>query len=294
MSARKTALRAARTLVPALVLMLITVLAAGCFKGEANLTIRGDGSAALKTTLLGTDFLKEAIVEATNEMKKKDPSAAVKEISEGDKKGFEITSEFSDMKTLAEKGGDLFTRRDGEALGIQEKKTWFYDAYALDLYAGSDEKGNSADSGSDPAAAAMMKSFLDQIHYEFCLTLPGSPEKHNAERTEEGGKVLRWDLSPTLAAGGDKHIQAEFRLWNKAHIALTAAVALLSLALAVLFFVMRQKSEPEKRGVKLIFALLFTALTLAVLAFSAWQMATAPEFTAEDSISPAYVKDAAK
>ena len=293
MSAKKSFLQAARTLIPVLFLLIITVFTTGCFKGEANLTIHDDGSAALKTRLLGTDFLKEAIIEATNEMKKKDSAAVVKEISEGDKTGFEITSEYPDMKTLAEKGGDLFTRRDGKAAGIQQKKTWFYDAYALDLYAGPSETGNDAD-GDDPAAAAMMKGFLDQIHYEFCLTLPEAPEKHNADRTEDGGKTLRWDLAPTLTAGGDKHIQAAFRLWNKPHIMLTAAVAIVSLALAILFFILRQKSAPEKRGMKQILAIVFAVLALVVFAFSAWQLTAAFGFAAEDSISPAYVKDVAK
>jgi len=293
MSAKKFAWERAWTLVSVLFLLLITVFTVGCFKGEANLTIRADGSAALKTRLLGTDLLKESIVEATNEIRKKDSSAQVKEISEGDKTGFEITSEYPDMKTLAEKGGDLFTRREGKAAGIQQKKTWFYDAYALDLYAGPSETGNDAD-GDDPAADAMMKGFLNQIHYEFCLTLPEVPEKHNADRTEDGGKTLRWDLAPTLAAGGDKHIQVEFRLWNKPHIVLTAAVAIVSLALAVLCFILRQKSAPEKRGMKQILAIVFAVLALAVFAFSAWQLTTASGFAAEDSISPAYVKDAAK
>ena len=293
MAAKAYVLRRARTLVPVLFLLLVTVFTAGCFKGEANLTIRADGSAALKTRLLGTDFLKEAIIEATNEMKKKDSAAVVKEISEGDKTGFEITSEYPDMKTLAEKGGDLFTRRDGKAAGIQQKKTWFYDAYALDLYAGPNETGNDADS-DDPAADAMMKGFLDQIHYEFCLTLPEAPEKHNADRTEDGGKTLRWDLAPTLTAGGDKHIQAEFRLWNKPHIMLTAAVAIVFLALTVLFVILRQKSDAGERGKKLILAIVFAVLALAVLAFSAWQLTAAFGFAAEDSISPAYVKDVAK
>ena len=293
MSAKKSFLQAARTLIPALCLLIITVSTAGCFKGEANLTIRADGSAALKTRLLGTDFLKEAIIEATNEMKKKDSAAVVKEISEGDKTGFEITSEYPDMKTLAEKGGDLFTRRDGKAAGIQQKKTWFYDAYALDLYAGPNETGNDADS-DDPAADAMMKGFLDQIHYEFCLTLPEVPEKHNADRTEDGGKTLRWDLAPTLTAGGDKHIQAEFRLWNKPHIMLTAAVAIVFLALTVLFVILRQKSDAGERGKKQILAIVFAVLALVVFAFSAWQLTAAFGFAAEDSISPAYVKDVAK
>lgn len=290
MTEKRTGPRSVKNFIPVLLLMLITVFTAGCFKGEANLTIRADGSAALKTKLLGTDFLKEAITESANELKRKDSAATVKEISEGEYKGFEVTSEFPDMKTLAEKGGDLFTRRDGEAAGIQEKKKWFYDAYAFDFYAGPNEKGNQTDN-SDPESAAMMKSFLDQIRYEFCLTLPTVPANHNADRVDEGGKTLHWDLSPTLSSGGEKHMKVEFRLWNKTHIALTAAFALISLALTVLFVVLSLTSEPEKRLVKQVCAGVFTVLTLVIFAFSAWQMMADSEFTAKDSISPAYVQD---
>ena len=119
MQTEKSVMQRGRSLLLALSFVLLTVFTAGCFKGEANLTIRADGSSALKTTLLGTGILTDSIVEAANTLLKKDPAATVKEISEGDKKGFEVTSEFPDMKALAEKGGDLFTRRDGEAAGIR-------------------------------------------------------------------------------------------------------------------------------------------------------------------------------
>lgn len=289
MQTEKSVMQRGRSLLLALSFVLLAVFTAGCFKGEANLTIRADGSSALKTTLLGADILTDSIVEAANTLLKKDPAATVKEISEGDKKGFEVTSEFPDMKALAEKGGDLFTRRDGEAAGIRQKTTWFYDAYAFDLYAGPGEKENRGEGASDPEMEAMMKGFLDQIRYEFSLTLPGAPTKHNADSADEGGKTLRWDLSPTLVSGGEKHIQAEFRLWNKAHIALTAALGILFFSLTVVFFILRQTSEPEKRGMKQGIAIACAVLTLAVCAFSAWQLLSAPTFTAEDSISPAYM-----
>ena len=62
MSAKKSFLQAARTLIPALCLLIITVSTAGCFKGDANLTIHDDGPAALKTRLLAPAFLKEALL----------------------------------------------------------------------------------------------------------------------------------------------------------------------------------------------------------------------------------------
>ena len=42
------------------------------------------------------------------------------------------------------------------------------------------------------------------------------------------------------------------------------------------------------------FTIVFAVLALVVFAFSAWQLTAAFGFAAEDSISPAYVKDAAK
>lgn len=271
------------TIFAALCLLLAALLSAGCFKGQANLSIHEDGSCTFKSTLLGTDFIRQAIDENKDELLKNDPNAKIREITEGDKKGFEVISEFPDMKTLAEKGGGLFARQDDKCLGVMEKKTWFYDAYALDLWVGSSDENTSE---TDPQAQAMMQSFLSQIQYEFRLDLPVIPESHNAETVEAEGKTLHWDLSPTLASQQEKHIKVEYRLWNKTHIALTAVLGLTCLVLAVVMLAMRQEDESRKRRNRLL-AALFLVIALAIGAFSAYAALQPFTLTAQDSISPA-------
>ena len=166
-------MRSSKTVIfAALCLLLAALLSAGCFKGQANLAVHEDGSCTFKSTLLGADFIRQAIDENKDELLKNDPNAKIREITEGDKKGFEVISEFPDMKTLAEKGGKLFARQDGKCLGIMEKKTWFYDAYSFDLWVGSSQEEPTAE--VDPQAQAMMQGFLSQIQYEF--RLPSSPK----------------------------------------------------------------------------------------------------------------------
>ncbi len=268
----------------ALCLLLAALLSAGCFKGQANLAVHEDGSCTFKSTLLGADFIRQAIDENKDELLKNDPNAKIREITEGDKKGFEVISEFPDMKTLAEKGGKLFARQDGKCLGIMEKKTWFYDAYSFDLWVGSSQEEPTAE--VDPQAQAMMQGFLSQIQYEFRLDLPVIPESHNAETVEAEGKTLHWDLSPTLASQPEKHIKAEYRRWNKMHIALPAVLILAFLTLAVVMLAMRQEEESGKRRNQLL-AALFLVIAPAIGAFSAYAALQPPTLTAQDSISPA-------
>ena len=161
------------SLLSALLVVICTIFTSGCFKGSADLTIREDGTSTLKTTILGADLVSSAVAEAKDEVMKSNPSATVKDVQEDDKKGFEIIAEYPDMRTLAEKGGKIFARVPGKGEGIQEKKTWFYDMYAFDLYVGAKEENSGDD--SDPQMQAILKGFLDQIKYDFYMHLPVVP-----------------------------------------------------------------------------------------------------------------------
>ena len=158
------------SLLSALLVVICTIFTSGCFKGSADLTIREDGTSTLKTTILGADLVSSAVAEAKDEVMKSNPSATVKDVQEDDKKGFEIIAEYPDMRTLAEKGGKIFARVPGKGEGIQEKKTWFYDMYAFDLYVGAKEENNGDD--SDPQMQAIMKGFLIRLNTTFICIFP--------------------------------------------------------------------------------------------------------------------------
>lgn len=271
------------SLLSALLVVICTIFTSGCFKGSADLTIREDGTSTLKTTILGADLVSSAVAEAKDEVMKSNPSATVKDVQENDKKGFEIIAEYPDMRTLAEKGGKIFARVPGKGEGIQEKKTWFYDMYAFDLYVGAKEE-NSGDN-SDPQMQAILKGFLDQIKYDFYMHLPVVPDKNNADSVQDGGKTLHWNLSATLTENANKHISVEYRVWNKLHIALSAALGGIFVVLAIVFFVLLKKSE-EKAGAKKLAAFACILLAAAVIVVSAWQATQTVVFTTQDSLSP--------
>ena len=271
------------SLLSALLVVICTIFTSGCFKGSADLTIREDGTSTLKTTILGADLVSSAVAEAKDEVMKSNPSATVKDVQEDDKKGFEIIAEYPNMRTLAEKGGKIFARVPGKGEGIQEKKTWFYDMYAFDLYVGAKEENSGDD--SDPQMQAILKGFLDQIKYDFYMHLPVVPDKNNADSVQDGGKTLHWNLSATLTENANKHISVEYRVWNKLHIALSAALGGIFVVLAVVFFVLLKKTE-GKAGAKKLAAFACILLAAAVIAVSAWQATQTVVFTTQDSLSP--------
>ena len=271
------------SLLSALLVVICTIFTSGCFKGSADLTIREDGTSTLKTTILGADLVSSAVAEAKDEVMKSNPSATVKDVQEDDKKGFEIIAEYPDMRTLAEKGGKIFARVPGKGEGIQEKKTWFYDMYAFDLYVGAKEENSGDD--SDPQMQAILKGFLDQIKYDFYLHLPVVPDKNNADSVQDGGKTLHWNLSATLTENANKHISVEYRVWNKLHIALSVALGGIFVVLAIVFFVLLKKTE-GKAGAKKLAAFACILLAAAVIAVSAWQATQTVVFTTQDSLSP--------
>ena len=263
--------------------ILLALFTGGCFRGEAHLSVHADGSCTLKSTLLGMDFIGQSLAKHKDEIMKNDPYARFREIAENGKTGFEIISDFPDMKALAKRGGPLFARRDGKCLGLLEKKTWLYDAYMFDLCP-DDAIGEGGQ--TDPQVHALMQGFLPQIQYDFRLALPVPAESHNADGVERDGQELRWDLSSTLTSGQEKHICVTYRIWNKMHIALTAGLALLFPGLSAAVFFRRQEDAEEEGRRRLLPAALCGGLALAIIAFSAYMVLCPPTLTAQDSISP--------
>ena len=132
--------------------------------------------------------------------------------------GYEVTVSYPDIETLAAKGGDMFTAVEGRNAGAVVAKSWFYDTYTFDLFV----KGEEMDTGAqDPESKKMVQSMLDQIQYRFTLNLPVKPETQNADSVSSDGKSLTWDLKATIAEGKDIQMQASYRIYNQAHIALT-------------------------------------------------------------------------
>ena len=195
------------------------------------------------TRMVGNMFAAEALKGSKDEFIKENPAAVVKEVQDGDMTGYEIEVSYPDIATLSAKGGDMFTAMEGRNAGVTVTRSWFYDAYTFDLFA----KGEETDMGAqDPESKKMVQGMLDQVQYNFTLNLPAKPETQNADIVAGDGKSLTWNLKKTISEGKDVRMQASYRIYNQAHIALTVGIIVLALLLAGGFLYMRRRKQADE------------------------------------------------
>lgn len=224
-------------------LIVFSLAAAGCIKAEESVTIKEDGSSTMVTRMVSNMFAAEALKATKNEFVAENPDAVVKDVNDGDMTGYEVTVSYPDIETLAAKGGDMFTAVEGRNAGVTVTRSWFYDAYTFDLFA----KGEETDMGAqDPESKKMVQGMLDQVQYNFTLNLPVKPETQNADSIAGDGKSLTWNLKKTISEGKDVRMQASYRIYNQAHIALTVGIIVLALLLAGGFLYMRRRKQADE------------------------------------------------
>ena len=210
-------------------LIVFSLAAAGCIKAEESVTIKEDGSSTMVTRMVGNMFAAEALKATKNEFVAENPDAVVKDVNDGDMTGYEVTVSYPDIETLAAKGGDMFTAVEGRNAGVTVTRSWFYDMGA-----------------QDPESKKMVQGMLDQVQYNFTLNLPVKPETQNADSVAGDGKSLTWNLKKTISEGKDVRMQASYRIYNQAHIALTVGIIVLALLLAGGFLYMRRRKQADE------------------------------------------------
>ena len=202
-------------------LIVFSLAAAGCIKAEESVTIKEDGSSTMVTRMVGNMFAAEALKATKNEFVAENPDAVVKDVNDG----------------------DMFTAVEGRNAGVTVTRSWFYNAYTFDLFA----KGEETDMGAqDPESKKMVQGMLDQVQYNFTLNLPVKPETQNADSVAGDGKSLTWNLKKTISEGKDVRMQASYRIYNQAHIALTVGIIVLALLLAGGFLYMRRRKQADE------------------------------------------------
>ena len=77
------------------------------------------------------------------------------------------------------------------------------------------------------------------------MTLPVAPTSSNADRSENDGKQLTWNLGKTLVTGESSKIEVAFRLWNKTAIIGTIVLVVILIGAGAFFF-LRKRKEPEE------------------------------------------------
>ena len=219
-----------RTLLGALMIGALA-LTSGCFSGDVNVVINEDGSADLKTTLVSVPMLAEIVEQSKTATTAKNPDAQVTPVTKEDMSGYEITEHYASVDKLAE--NDFFKANEGKNTGITVNKSLFYTDYNFDLLFEGNQNGGGAG------------AFASNITFTYQMTLPVVPTSSNADRSENDGKQLTWNLGKTLVTGESSKIEVAFRLWNKTAIIGTIVVVIVLIGAGAFFFMRRRKPEEE-------------------------------------------------
>ena len=260
---------------------LFCIICAGCFEVSSELTITDTGAVMGQYKFIGTAALTQPIEEWKNQAKKLNPNIEIKAVEQGDLRGYELVMEYPDIETFAQSASKLYLAHAGKNKGISRHKNWFFDEYDFDFYWESSPTQNAF-------SATVNQSLLSRAVLDNTIELPYAVDTTNADEISDGGKFLKWHLAHVAINGGEKSMQARFKIWHKDKIALTAAVELMLLA-ATIFFIVKARSEDSEtlgkdfRFKRNVFAGLFVALSL----ISAHLLFAPVVFTEADIISVA-------
>ena len=267
--------------------MLLSLALSGCFHGNMEMTINEDGSVHNKHRYTGNPFLLKKI--NINELRDiYAPLGDIKEIVQGDTRGFEVEFDYPDIESMAkDKEIGIAKAYKGKNLGVAKKSGWFFDDYRFDfLMKGKGRRNDGLDglSGAD-------------VSYMLTINFPEAAKNHNADMVTPDGKTLTWNLLTHIITGQDQFMKADFRIYHKDHIILTACVAFILILLAILLFVKARSASQaaensgegesvETKGfaVPLISkALVIIALLIGI--FALYSFKSEATFTEADSIA---------
>lgn len=260
-------------------LSLCCVICAGCFQAKLDLIITDDGEVFRNWRVMGTAPFTQQIEALRVKNEKLFPDLRAKKITEGDLQGYEFSLKYFDMESFARSPSEFYSEHRGKNKGISRHKSWFFDEYDFDFYA-------AYPPANVPLGATVNQAMFAQIVYVSTIELSYAVDTTNADEILNGGKVLRWNLAPLLIHGGEKFMQARFKIWHKDKIALTTALELIFLA-ATIFFLIKARAQGSEslakdfRFKRNVFAGLFVALAL----IAAYLLSMPVVFTEADIIS---------
>lgn len=262
--------------------LLFSLTFSGCFHGDIGITVNEDGSVHNKYRFTGNGFMQREINGLRKEFASK---GEVKEIAQGDTRGFEVDFDYPDIESMAKDKGSFAIAYKGKNLGVAKKSGWFFDDYRFDFLMKGD--GSSRNMGGMDADISLLLT----------MTFPEAAKNHNADMVTPDGKILTWNLLTSVITGQDQFMKADFRIYHKDHIILTACVAFILIILAVFLFVKAKSASQsaensgegesvETKGftVPLVSkALVIIALLIGI--FALYSFKSEPTFTEADSIA---------
>lgn len=262
--------------------ILICMICAGCFQGKFDLIITDEGAVVRNWTVMGTAPFSRKIEEIKANNEKVFPNLRVKPVVEGEMLGYDFSLDYPDIETFAKEAHEKYIVHTGRNKGFSQRKGWFFDAYDFDFYV------VYAPLNLPPEVGHLTQAAFDSVVYDVTFQLPYSADKHNADKFDAANKVLTWNLAPVLIHGGERYINARFKIWHKDKIALTTAVEILLLAATIFFFRKAHVEESESLGKDFRFKRnVFAGLFLALAIISAYMLLAPVNFTDADIISAA-------
>ena len=263
-----------------LLVTFVTFISAGCFQGESDLKIDADGKVTLNTEVMGVPLLREHIEGWKNDMERSNRATEIVPVASGNMSGYKVTTQYQSIEQFAAQNNDIFNQVPGKAKGIQQRKGWFYDAYNFDFISEAPEDS------SEYLDNAIVQSMMPQIKFDMVINLPYAAEKNNAHHVANDNKTLNWNLASSITSGKNVSVQVQFRIWNKAKIAVTLAAIILLLG-AMIYFLKKSKiNEDEGEAAKNIFYMKICAGFLAaIISASTFMLLEPVTFTDADIIS---------
>ena len=242
-------------------LSFVCVVCAGCFQAKSDVIILSDGSVVVHNKAVGNAPAIRRIEDWKENNERVNPNVKGQLVVDGDLRGYQFDYNYPDVETFAEAASSLYRAKEGKCHGISKRTGWFFDAYDFDFY------WATSPSTLPPEAEFITQAAFNGVEFDVTIELPYAAEKNNADKVSSDGRVLKWNLAPVTIHGGEKFMQARFKIWHKDKLALTAAFELLLLAATIFFFRKADKEESDSlvkdfRLKRNIFAGLFVALMI--------------------------------
>ncbi|MBE8954894.1 MAG: LPXTG cell wall anchor domain-containing protein [Quinella sp. 2Q5] len=258
----------------------LCLMSAGCFQAKYDLIITDDGAVVRNWKMLGTAPFSRQIEQMKANNERLFPNLKLKPIAEGDMLGYAFSLEYPDLESFAKSYSELYNAHAGKSTGVSRREGWFFDAYAFDFYCTVTREN------LPPEVDHVTQAALTSLVYELTVQLPYAADFHDADEVSADGKVLTWKLAPLLIKGGERNLRAQFKIWHREKIFLTAAIGVLMLAGTIFFGVKARREESvsvadDFRFKRNVFGWLFISLALV----AAYVLLTPIVFTEADIIS---------
>lgn len=253
---------------------------AGCFQANFDMIITRDGAVIQHSKFIGNALVIRQIEEWKANNEKLNPDVKANALIEGDLRGYEFTNNYPDLESFAKSAGDLHKANVGKNKGISQRKGWFFDTYDFDFY------WTIPPTSIPPEAEFITQKAFNGVEFDFSIQLPYAAESHNADKVESDGRFLKWNLSPVLIYGGEKFMQARFKIWHWDKVTLTAIIELMLLTATIFFFIKARSEDLDNVGKDLRFKRnVFAGLFVVLLIISTYLIFTPVTFTETDIIS---------